>query len=77
MKIEIKFFGQLAELTGKINIEVNEVNDTDSLIKKMLSAYPVINEFNFLVTVDKKLVKGNQKLEDGCEVAFLPPFSGG
>ena len=77
MKIKLKFFGQLAEITGTANIEVAEINDTDSLTKKMLIDCPRLKDFKFQISVNKKLVQKNQELETGSEVAFLPPFAGG
>ncbi len=77
MKIQIKFFGQLAEITGLSSIEVDEINDTDLLIKKMLSDFPKLKDCKFQVAVNHKLLKEKQVLESGSEVAFLPPFAGG
>ncbi len=77
MKIQIKFFGQLAEITGKPTIEVDAVNNTDLLIKKMLIDFPKLKDCKFQVSVNHKLLKEKQVLESGSEVAFLPPFAGG
>jgi molybdopterin synthase sulfur carrier subunit len=77
MKIQVRFFGQLEELTGKVKIETGHISDTDTLVKRILELYPSLKEFRFLVTVDRKVVGGNQPLTPGSEVAFLPPFSGG
>ena len=77
MKIQLKFFGQLAEVIGKSQMEVAEIYSTDSLINKMLIDYPKLHNYKFLVSIDKKIVNENKALESGHEVAFLPPFAGG
>ena len=77
MKIQLKFFGQLAEITGKDIIEMEDIEDTDSLVKKVLNDFPKFNSCKFQVAVNHKLLKQMQKLESGSEIAFLPPFAGG
>lgn len=77
MKIKLKFFGQLAEITGTSEIEVSEISNTDLLTRKILSDFPRLKDFKFQVSVNKKLIQKNQELEPGSEVAFLPPFAGG
>ena len=77
MKIQLRFFGQLAEIAGVSHLEVMDIYDTHSLIKKMGEDYPKLNTCKFLVSVEKKIIKENIELESGNEVAFLPPFSGG
>jgi molybdopterin synthase sulfur carrier subunit len=77
MKIKIRFFGQLAEISGKPDWEIDPIADTDSLTKKILSDFPKLKEYKFVISVDRKIIKENTKLEPGNEVAFLPPFAGG
>lgn len=77
MKIKLKLLGQLAEITGTSSIEVDDINNTDSLTKKMLRDFPGLKNFKFRISVNKKLIQKNQELEPGSEVALLPPFAGG
>lgn len=77
MKIQLKFFGPLAEITEKTTIEVSEINDTDLLVKKILNDFPKLSNCKFMISVNRKLISENKKLESGNEVAFLSPFSGG
>ncbi len=77
MKIQLKFFGQLAEITGKEIVEVDGIEDTDSLVKRMLNEFPKLKSCKFQIAVDQKLLKQNQQLKSVSEVAFLPPFAGG
>lgn len=77
MNIQVTFFGSLTDLIGKPKLIVNSCNDTQSLKEKLISEYPKLKNSVFLISVNKKLIKNNQKLEHGNEVAFLPPFAGG
>lgn len=77
MEIKIIFFGSLADLIGKSKLTVNDCFDTQSLKEKLIKEFPQIKNCEFLISVDKKLVRNNQKLVPGNEVAFLPPFAGG
>lgn len=77
MNIQVLLFGSMAEIVGKAKLIVNDCNDTDSLKVKMIIEYPQLNNCVFLISVNKKLIKANHQLEQGNEVAFLPPFAGG
>ena len=76
MKINIIIFGQLRDLLGE-NIMMNNIADTDGLIKAVAERYPALHDSKYMLAVNKKLVTGNTLLTDNCTVALLPPFSGG
>ena len=77
MSIQVKLFGLLADTVGKSELQIENASDTDSLKKQMLLDYPNLAKKSFIVAVRKQIVGNNQKLENGDEVAFLPPFAGG
>ncbi|MES2139183.1 MAG: MoaD/ThiS family protein [Bacteroidota bacterium] len=77
MNIQVLLFGSVADVVGKSKLIINDCNDTDSLKVKMITEYPQLNNCVFLISVNKRLVKNNHLLEQGNEVAFLPPFAGG
>lgn len=77
MNIQVRLFGLLSETVGKTQLIVDDCNDTQSLKEKIIREYPKLKDCVFMISVDKKLVKNNQTLEAGNEVALLPPFSGG
>ena len=76
MAINIIIFGQLADITGG-NITVDNVADTDGLLKQLYTKFPQLATTKFVVAVDKQLVKSNIILNNNNSVALLPPFSGG
>ncbi len=77
MSIQVKLLGLLADVVGKSELQVDKVSDTDALKKQLLSDFPSLANKSFIVAVKKQIVRNNQKLEAGDEVALLPPFAGG
>lgn len=77
MGIQIKIFGQLAELIGSDKLLLQDVKDTDLLRKRLISDFPKLADYPFVVAVDKKVINENRTLKEDDEVALLPPFAGG
>lgn len=75
--MNVLFFGQLTDITGNTNLQVEDVADTDTLIKKLQEIYPALNNSKYAVAVNKKIIQSNTGLQNDFEVALLPPFSGG
>lgn len=75
--IQVKFFGLLSEIVGTSTLEVKNIVDTDSLIKKLKNDFPKLADRKFLISVNKQIINANKVVEIGDEVAMLPPFSGG
>jgi molybdopterin synthase sulfur carrier subunit len=76
MPISIMIFGQLTDITGN-SLSLDDISDTDSLIRKLNKLYPELVEKKFVIAVDKQVVNENTILNDNNTVALLPPFSGG
>lgn len=77
MRIKILLFGQLKERLGADFIEIEGVMDSDMLMVKLKSEFPVLSDLSFRLAVDKNLVSEKVVLSEKSEVALLPPFSGG
>lgn len=77
MKIQVKVFGQLAEVIGSSELTMMNITDTQSLREKIVVDFPGLNAFPFAIAVDKKISKDNRAIKAGDEIALLPPFSGG
>lgn len=77
MSIQIKFFGLLADTIGKSQLDLQGVENTNSLRQVLFTDYPELKNCQFIIAVEKKIIKQNQKLNPGDEVALLPPFAGG
>tara|TARA_R110002072_G_scaffold286113_1_gene451121 strand:- start:47390 stop:47626 length:237 start_codon:yes stop_codon:yes gene_type:complete len=78
MKIEIKYFGSIAELIGyseeTIKIDVKEEFDLRSFFEKK---YPEISKVNFKIAVNQEIMDCINPSSEKNEVALLPPFAGG
>ena len=81
MKVKLKFFGQLRDL-AKINEENFEV-EKDARISELLRLLgehiPAIREHLKVTTcaINNEYVSKDAVLQEGNEVALLPPISGG
>jgi len=77
MRINIKYFGQIAEIT---KIEEEQLEFSGSLVSDLLetlnSKYEVLKTIDFKIAQNQELVSISTKLT-GAEIALLPPFSGG
>lgn len=77
--IQVKYFGIIAEAAQRDSENIAEEGITLSKILSDLSSRHSLGNYNFQIAVNRKIVSdySDQELEDGDEVAFLPPFSGG
>jgi sulfur-carrier protein len=79
MKVNILYFAQISEKLGfsKEEFEIPDNMGSDALVEKLKVKYPELNELEFAVSVNQILVKTDTDLEEGFEIALLPPFAGG
>ena len=77
MEINIRFFGQLVDITGNTLMKIDDVDDTDTLLKQLHALYPALATMKYAVAVNKHIIQSNTGLQNNFEVAILPPFSGG
>ena len=79
MKVKLLFFGALTDIVGmqEETIDVDDNLDITYLNLDLLSRYPSLSNFKYKIALNKVVVDKDQKLRDGDEVAFLPPFAGG
>jgi molybdopterin synthase sulfur carrier subunit len=80
IKIRLKCFSQVKYALGKneITFELENGTSTDDL-KKMVrkKAEGKLNDVTLSTALNKKYISKNTELEDGDEVAFIPPVQGG
>lgn len=78
MKINIKYFGMLAETAGK-NEEILELDEgitATELKNRQIKMYQISDADSVQLAVNQNL-NSEVELKEGDEVAFLPPFAGG
>ena len=75
--MKILAFGKIAEIVQSDHLEWAAVRDTDVLRKELESNFPDLKGMDFKIAVDKKIVSDYNEINEGSEIALLPPFSGG
>ena len=77
MTVKVLFFGVLAEVIGTNCRHYSEVNSLSVLKRLIQDEFPEIVHYDFRVSVNNELVDNEPALNNGDEVAFMPPFAGG
>ena len=81
--IKVLFFAKLSEQLGCRELQVNAelVQDTDQLfqyLNEQNSEWPaILKAQTWLKAVNQNMTADNVKLNDGDEVAYFPPVTGG
>ena len=81
MKIEVRFFASLTEMTGTAaeQVEIDDGFDVEQLWMWLLERHPALRDVGFrpLAACDREYADWDRALSGVREVAFLPPVSGG
>jgi molybdopterin synthase sulfur carrier subunit len=77
MKIEVLFFGRLTEIVGAERINLENITDTDTLNTQLWALYPALQQLQYKIALNQKVIHTNKALAEGMTVAVMPPFSGG
>ncbi|MBU1393615.1 MAG: molybdopterin synthase sulfur carrier subunit [Gammaproteobacteria bacterium] len=82
--INVLFFAQVRELLGtaKLSLEANEQTQTAEALRATLAATDdkwakVLSSDKLLVAVNQTISQWDTPVNDGDEVAFFPPVTGG
>lgn len=76
MKVNIK--GVLAEIIGNSSIEIDKIEDINSLEKLLSSNYPSLKNVSYTIIVNGVVVnKENIKLSENDSIIIIPLFEGG
>ena len=80
--IEILFFGRLGDASETLRMELPEgVNDTDGLTQWLLAENEMLaselEKAGNRIAVNKTIISENTPLNDGDEIAYMSPLSGG
>jgi sulfur-carrier protein len=77
MQVHLTLFGQLADITGRTEMTLHDIPDTETLINTLIEMYPLMANVKYAIALNKKVIKGNTNLIGDNNIALLPPFSGG
>ena len=75
--VEIRFFGQLSDITNTESVFLENLTDTDTAMNKVIEMYPLLKDATFKMALNNKLVNENSALAENSVIAFMPPYSGG
>ncbi|MEM3396112.1 MAG: molybdopterin converting factor subunit 1 [Thermoplasmata archaeon] len=79
MKVTVKYFAGLRDIAGKENekIEVKEKIRIRELLGIIYKKYPDMKQAEIIVAKNRAYADENEVVEEGDEIALLPPVSGG
>ena len=77
MQVKVLFFGVLTDVTGTAVRHYSDVKSTEDLRFRIEDDYPEIVHYNFRISHNNVLINEDVMLNDGDELAYMPPFAGG
>jgi molybdopterin synthase sulfur carrier subunit len=77
MQIQVLFFGVLAEVTMTGSRHYPDVRSFGDLRLRVEDDFPEIVHYNYRIAVNNEIINEEPVLQDGDEIAFMPPFTGG
>lgn len=78
MSITLQYFGILAEVTGISNESIELSGTREKVIRAVLEKYPDLAELSFITAVNGKILhEDNAGIQEGDEIALIPPAPGG
>jgi molybdopterin converting factor small subunit len=77
MQVKVLFFGVLSEVAGSDIRHYADVRSVNDLKLRILDDFPEIEHYNYRISLNNELLNSDRNLNEGDEIAFLPPFAGG
>jgi sulfur-carrier protein len=77
MTVKVLFFGILEEIAATNCKHYREIKSIKELKLKLEDDFPEIAHYNFRIAYNNEIINGDGLLNDGDEIALLPPFTGG
>lgn len=81
--VKIRFFAVLKKIVGKeeVVLDVEKGTTLEQLLRRLERDLPplqqVLKEGKVLISVNQEVVPKECLIQNGDEIAFLPPFAGG
>jgi len=77
MQVKVLLFGVLAEVTCTNCKHYKDVKSISDLRLRIYDDFPEVAHYNFRISLNNQIINDDPLLNDGDEVAFMPPFAGG
>ena len=76
MQVKVLFFGQLKDMVQTGQVQLEGVRTTGEVQAELFIKFPDLADCSFQIATNHEL-NSNKDLEEGDELALLPPFAGG
>ena len=81
MRVTVRLFARLREIagTGDLEREIEDSSNARALWDRLTADFPALADYTPIIScaVNEEYAGFDRRLQDGDEVAFLPPVSGG
>lgn len=77
MEVKVLFFGVLTDVAGTSIKVYNGVKSLSDLKFRITDDFPEIVHYDYRISVNNTIVVDDPVLNDGDEIALMPPFAGG
>jgi molybdopterin synthase sulfur carrier subunit len=78
MKVNIKYFGQLAEISKREEESfILQGDNVAGIIAEVHAKYPALKDIHFMVAVNQTVCEESHLINANDEIALLPQFAGG
>ena len=79
MVIRLKYFGQIAEIVGRTEEQVQtNLQTLNDLLYSISKSFPEVEEVLFAVFVNNKKIEDlSSTISENDEICLMPPFAGG
>ncbi len=77
MEVKVLFFGVLAEVAGTNFKNYREARSVADLKIRIQDDFPEMVHYDYRISLNNEIINDNPALNDGDEIALMPPFAGG
>jgi len=77
MSIKVLLFGAIKDHIGSAEIELNDLDSTERVREHLEGEYPFIRSTRYILALNQERIEDDRPVQDGDEIALMPPFAGG
>jgi len=77
MTVNVLFFGALIEVTKVSSMQINDISNSEEIIEMLHKKFPLLCHYKFSVALNQNFLTDAAPLNNGDELALMPPFAGG